>query len=125
MFSGVAAYRVEPAALSLDARGSVDRVYGMVVSGNYFSVLGVTPVRGRVFLPSEESVTEPAPVAVISHRLWRQRFGANPRIVGAVVRLNNQPVTVVGVAPEGFAGTGVLVPDVWLPLSMQPALSRR
>jgi predicted permease len=123
VFSGVAAYRVEPAALSLDARGSVDRVYGMVVSANYFSVLGVTPVRGRTFLPSDESITEPGPVAVISHRLWRQRFDSDPRVVGSVLRLNSQPVTVVGVAPEGFAGTGVLVPDVWLPLSMQPALS--
>ncbi len=122
MFEGVAAYRVEPTALGLQARGSVDRVYGMFVSGNYFRVLGVTAVRGRLFLPSEESVAEAAPVAVISYRLWRQRFGADPAIDGTVIRLNNQPVTVVGVAPEGFAGTSVLVPDLWVPLSMHPAL---
>lgn len=122
-FEGVAAYRIEPTALSLHARGSVDRVYGMLVSGNYFKVLGVTPARGRFFLPSQERVTEASPVAVISDRLWRQRFDADPAVEGTVIRLNNQPVTVVGVAPEGFAGTGVLVPDVWLPLSMQPALA--
>ena len=126
VFDGVAAYRVEPAALSLDARGSVDRVYGMVVSGNYFKVLGVTPARGRFFAPSEEGVAEPSPVAVISYRLWRQRFDADPSIVGAVIRLNSQPVTVAGVAPEGFAGTSVLAPDLWLPLSMHPSnLGRR
>jgi predicted permease len=121
-FEGVAAYRIEPAALSLQARGSVDRVYGMFVTGNYFRVLGVTPVRGRLFLRSEESVAETAPVAVISYRLWRQRFDSDPAIVGAVIRLNNQPATVVGVAPEGFAGTSVLVPDLWVPLSMHPTL---
>src|SRR5512133_2899951 len=97
VFEGVAAYRVEPAPLSLDARGHVDRVYGMVVSGNYFKVLGVVPTRGRFFLASEEQVTDPRPVAVISHRLWRERFDADPAIVGTVVRLNNQPVTVAGV----------------------------
>jgi predicted permease len=123
VFDGVAAYRVEPTPLSLDARGSVDRVYANVVSGNYFTVLGVKPARGRFFVPSEEFVVEPNPVAVISHRLWRQRFDADPAVVGKIVRLNNHPVTVVGVAPEGFAGTSVLVPDLWLPLSMQPTLS--
>ncbi len=119
----MAAYRVEPAPLSLEARGHVDRVYGMVVSGNYFKVLGVVPTRGRFFVAAEEKVTEPTPVAVISHRLWRQRFDADPAIVGTVVRLNNQPVTVAGIAPEGFVGTSVLAPDLWVPLSMHPALS--
>jgi predicted permease len=123
VFDGVAAYDLEPVALGLDARRSVDRVYGVVVSGNYFTVLGVTPARGRFFLPSEDRVTEPGSVAVISHRLWRQRFNQDPAIIGTVVRLNNRPVTLVGIAPDGFVGTSVLAPDVWLPLSMRPELS--
>jgi predicted permease len=122
-FSGVAAYGVEPFPLSLDAAGAVDRVYGMVVSDNYFAVLGVTPSRGRFFGPSERDVHEPHAVAVIGQRLWRQRFAADPGVVGRVIRLNNQPVTVIGIAPEGFVGTGILAPDLWVPLSMRPALT--
>jgi predicted permease len=123
VFDGVAAYQIEPVPLGLDARGSVDRVYGAAVSGNYFKVLGVTPARGRFFLPAEERVTEPGSVAVISHRLWRRRFNLDPSIIGSVVRLNNRPVTLAGIAPEEFVGTSVLAPDVWLPLSMRPELS--
>lgn len=74
----MAAYRVDPMPLSLDARGGVDRVFGLVVSGNYFSVLGVRPSRGRVFGPAEDGVEGPHRVAVISDRLWRQRFDADP-----------------------------------------------
>jgi predicted permease len=123
VFDGVAAYRPEPAPLSLHARGSVDRVYGVAATANYFAVLGVAPARGRFFLPPEDAVREPSAVAVISHRLWRQRFDGDPAIVGRQIRLNNQPFTVVGVAPGGFVGTTVLAPDLWFPLSMQPALS--
>ena len=125
VFSGVAAYRVEPAALSLDARGSVDRVYGMVVSANYFAVLGVTArARPRSSCRPRSRVAEPGPVAVISHRLWRQRFDADPRIVGTR-RPAEQPAGDGRRAwrPKASPEPSVLVPDLWLPLSMQPALS--
>ncbi|HEY3547186.1 MAG TPA: ABC transporter permease [Propionicimonas sp.] len=121
-FSGVAAYRVEPLPLSLDARGAVDRVFGMLVTANYFSVLGVRASTGRTFRDDEDRPAEPRPVAVISQRLWRERFDSAPSIVGTVVRLNNQPLTIVGVAPREFTSTTVLAPDVWIPLPMQSAL---
>ena len=84
------------------------------VSANYFSFLGVTPVRGRGFLPEEERQGS-APVVVLSHRLW-QRLGGDPKLVGEFVSVNGTRCQVVGVAPEGFTGVTLIGPDLWLPL---------
>jgi predicted permease len=96
------------------------RALGEVVSANYFTVLGVKPFLGRLFLPEEDRDAPGAyPLAVISHRLWTTQFGADPGIVGRVVRINSQPLTVVGVTPPDFRGTfGGSAFDVWVPLSM-------
>lgn len=123
VFTGVAAYRIEPQPLSLEAGGRVERIYGTLVSDSYFSVLGVRAARGRLFLPGEDRPPEARRLAIISHRLWQSRFDGDPAVIGATIRLNTQPVTVVGVADAGFSGTSVLSSDVWLPLSMQSALS--
>jgi hypothetical protein len=90
------------------------RAYGMFVSANYFSALGVTPAFGRAFLPEEERYGA-EPVVVISHRTW-QRQGADPGIVGTYITVNSTPFRIVGVAPELFTGTVVFGPDLWLPL---------
>jgi len=85
-----------------------------VVSGNYFQVLGASLAQGRPF-----DSMEPAPVAVISHRLWQSQFGAGPGIVGKQVWINKRPFTIVGVAPSGFTGELAFMPiDAWVPLSM-------
>jgi len=84
------------------------------VSANYFSVLGVAPVRGRAFLPEEER-SGSAPVVVLSQRWW-QRLGSDPNVVGAFVSVNGARCQVVGVAPEGFTGVTLVGPDLWLPL---------
>jgi len=96
------------------------RALGEVVSANYFSVLGVKPFLGRLFLPAEDRDTPGAyPIAVISHRLWTTQFGADFGIVGRTVRINGHPLTIVGVAPADFRGTfGGAAFDVWVPLSM-------
>ncbi|MHC4330840.1 MAG: ABC transporter permease, partial [Planctomycetota bacterium] len=90
------------------------RAYGMFVSANYFSALGVTPAFGRAFLPEEERYGA-EPVVVISHRTW-QRQGTDPGIVGTYITVNSTPFRIVGVAPELFTGTVVFGPDLWLPL---------
>jgi predicted permease len=96
------------------------RALGEVVSANYFSVLGVKPLLGRLFLPDEDrDVPGASPIAVISHRLWTTQFGADPDIVGRVVLVNGHPLTVVGVTAPDFRGTfGGAAFDVWVPLNM-------
>ena len=99
------------------------QVAATFVSANYFSVLGVTPLHGRGFLPEEE--TSPMPVAVISHPLW-QRLGADPAIVGKTVVLNTTTFTVIGIMPDGFTGTVALAsPGFFLPLGMMDSLAVR
>jgi predicted permease len=83
------------------------------VSANYFSFLGVTPVRGRGFLPQEDQQDAP-PVVVLSHRAW-QREGADPQIVDQYLTINGVRCQVIGIAPEGFTGLTLTGPDLWLP----------
>jgi len=105
-------------ALHLSTGSEAERVRGALVSGNYFAVLGVKASHGRTLLPADEAVSAANPVAVISHNLWQRRFGADPEIIGRMIRLNGNPFTVVGVTAEQFNGTfkGERT-DVWLPLT--------
>jgi predicted permease len=92
-----------------------------MVSPNYFDTLGVRPARGLGFGRGADRSPSNVLVAVISDRLWRRRFGADPSAVGRSVRLNMHDFTVVGVLPPGFDGTQpVLAPDVWLPIEAWP-----
>jgi putative ABC transport system permease protein len=93
---------------------------GSVVTANYFDLLRLRPALGRFFLPDEDRVPGRNPVAVLSHDLWRTRFGADAGIVGRSVRINGTAFTIVGIAPEGFRGIlGGLTPnDVWIPSAM-------
>jgi len=94
------------------------------VSGNYFDVLGVRPAAGRGFLPEEDRTTGTHPVTVISYGLWLRRYGADPKLVGKTVQLNDRSFTIVGIAPRDFDGTYVgLAADVYLPLMMQPQMT--
>ncbi len=112
-------------AFNVGPVSSPRRIHGEYVSGNYFSVLGVKPVRGRAFLPSEMGDKPSAsPVAVISYRLWRSLFRADPGVIGKTIRVNRHELTVAGVAPEEFRGTmpGMLI-EIWIPMSMAPLLN--
>ena len=75
----------------------------LAASGNYFGVLGVKPRIGRLFTPTDDRPTAP-PVAVISSRYWQSRFGGDPSIAGRVIKVNDVPVTIVGVTPAEFTG---------------------
>jgi predicted permease len=106
-------------ALSLSGRGEPEQINGELVSGNFFSLLGVGPGLGRFFLPEDDKVKGASPVVVLSHGFWKRRLGADPAIVGKSLTLNGQPFTVVGVAPPGFIGVNALGgPDVWVPMAM-------
>lgn len=93
------------------------------VSANYFSALGVDPIHGRTFLPEEERHGA-EPVVVLSHRTWRT-LGGDPNVVGQVAHINAQSCRIIGVAPEGFTGTMLLGPDMWLPLGAYGPVDRR
>lgn len=96
-----------------------DEIIGSVVSGNYFSLLGVEPAIGRFFLPEEDATPGANPVVVVSHDLWQSRFGGRQEVLGAVLKLNDTAFTVVGVAPKGFEGVLTGQPsEVWIPTMM-------
>jgi predicted permease len=105
--------------VSLSAGGQAERVVGEVVSGNFFSVLGVPPLLGRVLTEADDQTPGAHPVAVISHHFWQRRLAADPNIVGKTIHLNGYPLTVIGVTRPGFYGVEVGVsPDVRVPLMM-------
>src|SRR5208283_2919479 len=83
-----------------------ERTWGELVTGNYFAVLGVRPILGRIFSPEESGDALGAhPVVVISERLWRRRFDSDPAVIGTQLRVNRQQLTIVGVAPAVFRGS--------------------
>lgn len=119
VFSDVAAWGFAPMSLSADGRS--ERTMGIMVSAGFFQTYGVTPALGRAFIPGEEDRGPGAhPVAVLGHGFWRDRFGADPSVVGRTLVLNGHPFQVVGVAPESFDGpvTYLDVP-LYVPLMMQ------
>ena len=95
-------------------------IWGELVTGNYFTGLGVTPAAGRVFSPDDDRAEGGNPVTILSHSFWQRRFGGDPNILGKAVRLNGHDFTVIGVARQGFSGTRFVgfIPDVWVPLTM-------
>lgn len=114
VFSGVALYQLQALGFS---RGDQSRsVWAEVVSGNYFSVLGVVPTVGRTFDPVRHDVPGSAPVAVLNHAFWTREFGADPRVIGTTIRLNGVAVEIIGVASPEFKGMiRGLRAEVWLP----------
>jgi predicted permease len=107
-----------PRNMTLAVSGGAEKVVAEVVTTNYFATLGARPALGRLFNPDESDRPGGSPIIVLSHRFWTRRFNADPAIVGRLVRLNQFPMTVVGVAPQGFQGTTILAPDLWVPLGM-------
>lgn len=99
--------------------GEPERIWGQLVSANYFEVLGLQPALGRGFLPGEDEVPDGSPVTVISDGLWRRRFGADRDTLGKTVLFNDRRYTVVGILPPGFAGENRgFISEFWVPLSM-------
>src|SRR6266481_2592728 len=92
----------------------------VLVSGNYFSVLGVNPILGRVLTLDDDTVPGASPVAVVSHQFWIDKLARNPNVVGQTININRNPFTIVGVAPPDFFGDTVGEnQDIWIPITMQ------
>jgi len=98
-------------------------VTGQLTSANYFSTLGVNPVRGRGFLSDEDTGEGAHPVAVISYRFWQQEFAGDPSVTSRTLSLNGRGYSIIGVAPKGFEGLDTLTAtDIWVPMAMYPQL---
>ena len=112
-------------AASVSAGNTTERVTVEMVSGNYFTMLGVKPAIGRVFNSKEDDQTYGGhPVAVLSYSYWSRRFAKDPSVVGQKILVNNYPMMVVGVSAEGFAGLDPAnTPEVRVPILMKPALT--
>lgn len=113
-----------PLALDVADRGGTERANGSLVSGTYFPVLGVGAAVGRVLTPEDDRTPGAHPVAVISHSYWMRRFGGDPDVVGRVVNVNGQPLTIVGVSAPGFHGAQIgRSDDVFVPLMMKAQMT--
>lgn len=122
--SGLAAFQMKSFGLLIDRE--TEHVFGEIVSGEYFSTVGIAPARGRLLQPGDDRAGA-SPVVVLSYAFWARRFGAASDAIGRTIRLNDQPFQVVGVAAQEFPG--LMTPlrgDLWVPLAadayLRPAL---
>ncbi len=121
VFSAVLVDR--PVPVSLRAGGRNERVWGYLVSANYFSMLGVEPALGRFFNAEEGRTPGAHPVAMLSYGLWQRWFGGSRSVLGETLILNGRHFVVIGIAPENFHGVNLgLLPDLWLPVMMEGQL---
>lgn len=113
----IAAYRFVP--LSMNHQGQNKRLWGYLVSGNYFDVLGIKPSQGRWFSAEEDLTPGSHPVVVISYSCWQTKFGADPQIIDKQILINSNKYTVIAVAPKDFVGTEVSYnAEIFVPMMM-------
>jgi len=118
-FQGLLAFDGDPHSVIWNKSGDGQVVLGQLVSGNFFSLLGVNAVLGRAISLQDDQAANPQPVVVLGHTFWRQSFASDPAIIGKTLMLNGTNYTVIGVAPTGFAGLLVgFEPDFWAPATM-------
>jgi predicted permease len=125
VFSGVLAHQTFVVGLS-ERAGAVEarRAIAEVVSASYFNVLGVQPALGRGFSGEEDRPDADIAVAIASHALWK-RTGLDPKFLGATIKINQRPFTIIGIAPKGFMGTSAMFgPEVYLPLGVFDTLGK-
>jgi putative ABC transport system permease protein len=122
VFVAAAAY-IAPVPFTLSFAGHKERVWGHLVSGSYFSTLGVAPAMGRLFGAAEEEVGT-TPEVVLSYRFWEEQLG-RAAVVGKTLQVNGRPCTVVGIAPKNFLGASpaLYVADIWIPVTVDSQLA--
>jgi len=124
-FGGMLAFDGDPESVIWNKSGEGQIVMGQLVSGNFFSLLGVNGVLGRTISAEDDRTTNSQPVVVLGHAFWQQSFGSDPMIVGKALMLNGLNYSVIGVAPAGFAGLLVgIEPDFWAPTTMVEQITR-
>ena len=123
-FAELAAFQAGPSLFGVWRSGSSEAAQsypGEFVSGNYFAMFGINAYAGRVLTPGDDQPGAP-PAAVMSHRLWQQKYGSDPSVIGSVFNIDERPFTVVGITPPGFFGDTLrsTLPDFFLPLNTEP-----
>jgi predicted permease len=115
-FAGILGYNHD--WITLTGGTAPERIYVSNVTANYFDLLGVRPLLGRFFRPEEETRPDAVPYVILSYSLWMNRYAGDPGMVGRTIAIARRPVTVIGVAPEGFMGAmpGIRE-DAWLTLN--------
>ena len=127
-FSGLAAVhsfpsRVHGVVHTVGSTGELEQINAQMVSGTYFSVLGVNALLGRTLTADDDVAPGGHPVVVASHSWWQRRFAGNPAIIGSTINIDKTAYTIIGVTPREFFGTTVGdSPDIWVPLSMEEQL---
>ena len=123
VFTGLAAHYLF--GTNIAVRGQSLNATGLMVSGSYFPTLGVRPALGRLFTPEDDQSIGSSFVAVVSYRFWERNLGADKTVLDQTITVNGQPMTLIGVAPEGFDGTTVGVkPKIYVPLSMRGVINQ-
>ena len=93
------------------------------VTGNYFPMLGVRPAIGRLITPADDRMASPLPIAVLSWNVWKNRFALDPAVVGRTIRVEDHPLTIVGVTPPGFFGIQIgTSEDIFIPFALEPVI---
>jgi predicted permease len=117
VLTALMAYRFAP--VSLSHQGVNERLWGYLVTGNYFEGLGVKPALGRFFTPDDDKAPGAHPVAVLTYDCWQKRFAGEPQTVGQTILVNGRNFTIIGVAPRGFYGSEIgYRPEIWFPVMM-------
>jgi predicted permease len=121
VFSAVAGIEVQE--FGLEANGITRHVWGNEVSGQYFEVVGIKPFMGRLLERADDEHPGASEAVVLSWPAWKSDFGADPNIVGTMVRIDKHPYTIIGVTPEGFYGTErIAQPDIFVPMANEASL---
>jgi predicted permease len=111
------------APLNVGEAGRTERTFALLVSGNYFPALGLRPAAGRFIRPDEADVAGAEPIVVVSYDYWQTRFAGSADAIGRTILVNDNQLTIIGVAPEGFQGTIMgLQFDLWVPATLAPVL---
>jgi putative ABC transport system permease protein len=118
-FQNIIAFRMAP--FNVGEADRIERKYGLLVSDNYFSGLGLKPALGH--FPEGDEASERKPIVVLSHGFWKAKFNADAKALGETIRVNDQVLTIIAVAPEDFQGTVLALDfDLWIPSTLAPAL---
>src|SRR5579864_153644 len=125
-FEEMTAFSADDSGIAARRTGSTnaaDPCFAEFVAGNYFSTFGISAFAGRTTTPADDAPGA-LPVAVMSYPVWREKYGADPSVIGSVFNINDQPYTVVGITPPGFFGETLrsVVPAFFLPLAQEPAI---
>jgi predicted permease len=123
VFSGMIGFELIPVNMSWHGHAQDERIWGEIVTENFFDVLGVHADRGQTFHAKDAGAANGDPYIVLGHKLWQRQFASDPNIIGRTIEINRRSFTVIGIAPAGFQGTIVgIAADYWVPMMMQPVV---